>query len=75
MSLYLLLAATPQKASRGTWGEGNEFENRIFNFSFKSLRKLKQNKFFSRGNLPWEGGGTLSQNSYEPSQNLWEATL
>ena len=23
----------------------------------------------------WEGGGTLLQNSYKPSRNLWEATL
>ena len=30
---------------------------------------------FSRGDLSWESGGTLPQNSYKPSQDLQEATL
>ena len=31
--------------------------------------------FFSRVDFSWEGGATLSQNSYKPSQDLWKVAL
>ena len=40
-SLYCLPAATPLKASRGTWERGVDFDNKVFNLDFK--RKATKN--------------------------------
>ena len=45
-----------------------------FNFSFKKSKiKIFRESFFLYRFL-LESGGTLTQNSYKPSQDLWEAT-
>ena len=64
---YYQLAATPKVNSKGPCVVGRRS---------RSLPSLKfQLTYFFRGNFSWEGGVTLPQNSYRPSQNLFEASL
>ncbi len=62
---------------------GRKWHFKCLFFLFKYLRYLSMLRislrifiFFSIFcDFSWEGGGTLPQNSYKPSQDLWEATL
>ncbi len=54
--------------------------NFITQFLFQILKKeykilFRRGLIFSRGDLSWEGGVALPQNSYKPSHGLREATL
>ena len=69
--------ATPPEPSRGTCGSGAmEVTTTLFSililksYSFKDIGWV----IFSRGNFTIEGGGTLTQNSYKPSLDLYDAT-
>ena len=39
------------------------------------ILKINKNDLYSGGDLSWDSGCTFLQNSSEPSQDLWEATL
>ena len=74
-SLYSALTATPLEASSGIL---NIFYLRKFeNLCNVQISTKRENicKIFDFCYFSWEVGGTLSQNSYKPSRNLWEATL
>ena len=43
-------------------------------FVFKKLKDFL-GVIFSRVFFYWEGGGAFPQNSYKPSQDLWEAKM
>ena len=53
--------------------------NPIYYFRFKKKKEFfffgGGGILFSRCDFSWEGGGTLPQNSYKPSRDLWESTL
>ena len=51
-------------------GEWGRIPFSTFNFSFKKKRLKVGRGFFVWVNFSWEGGGALSQNSYEPSQDI-----
>ena len=49
------------------------FDKRLYGINPSFILILVFNN--SRGDISWEGGGTLNQNSYKPSQDLAEASL
>ena len=61
----LLASATPLGTYRGPWAVGKS--NPPYNYSFL---KKKFKTFILESDFSWDGGGTLSQISYKPNQDL-----